>query len=325
MSGEGQTSVEGLGRGRRSPGCGPRVLGCGPVLHGAGIVPAAQATMTVAHTAASESTDPEPPQTHSLMPKLSERHLRHALRQCGRRASAPGADGMSWAQLRATADSRLPALAQQLADGSWTPGHVREVAMPTYTGKRMITYVPTVLDRTVQRALRNVIEPVLEAQVFRDWVSGFRPGRNRITALRQAANYRNRGLGWVADLDVATVSEGADLDEVVNWHAEHIHDGTFLARLRTALSAMPSPIAPGSGLAPMLITLRLSQVDAMLSSLRVVRFADNYTAFARTRDEAQDAFYAISDALLLLRLRPNETKSRIRENTNVEDLFLIGG
>ena len=88
---------------------------------------------------------------------------------------------------------------------------------------------------------------------------------------------------------------------------------------------MPSPIAPGSGLAPMLINLRLSQVDNRVCELRVVRFADNYVAFARTREEAQEAFYAISDALLLLRLRPNETKSRIRRDANVEDLFLIGG
>ena len=56
-----------------------------------------------------------------------------------------------------------------------------------------------------------------------------------------------------------------------------------------------------------------------------MRFADNYVAFGRTRAEAQEAFYAISDALLLLRLRPNGTKSRIREDANVEDLFLIGG
>jgi RNA-directed DNA polymerase len=156
-------------------------------------------------------------------------------------------------------------------------------------------------------------------------VSGFRPRRNRITSLRQAAVYHQVGFRWIADLDVASVSEGTTVEEVIDWHAEHIHDGALLARLRTALAAMPSPIAPGSGLAPMLINLRLAQVDKKVSGLRVVRFADNYVAFARTREEAHEAFYAISDALLLLRLRPNEAKSRIREDANVEDLFLIGG
>ncbi|MFD9963974.1 Retron-type reverse transcriptase [Amycolatopsis sp. NPDC058986] len=259
------------------------------------------------------------------MPLLSEAHLRRALRQCGRRASAPGVDGMTWGQLRCEANTLLPQLAFELAEGTWQPGPVREVEMRTYVGKRIHTFIPPALDRLVHRALRNAIEPVLEKHVFRDWVSGFRPQRNRVTSLRQAAAYEQAGSRWAADLDVALVSEGTTVEEVIDWHAEHIHDGTFLARLRTALAAMPSPLAPGSGLSPMLINLRLSQVDTLVAGLRIVRFADNYVAFARTRDEAQEAFYAISDALLLLRLQANESKSRIREAVNVEDLFLIGG
>jgi hypothetical protein len=259
------------------------------------------------------------------MPLLSERFLRRALRQCGHRVSAPGADGRTWGQLRRDGAELLPQLAQQLAEGTWRPGPVREVEVLTYTGKRMRTVIPTVLDRVVHRALRNAIEPILEARAFADWVSGFRPGRNRITALRQAAGHLAAGLRWVADLDVASVSEGASLDEVVDWHAEHIHDGTFLARVRTVLSGLPSPLAPGSGLAPLLINLRLSQVDKVSSGLRVVRFADNYAAFCETQAAAQEAFYAISDALLRYRLAPNETKSQIRADANVEDLFLIEG
>jgi RNA-directed DNA polymerase len=320
-----QTTAAGPGRGRRSRRDNSRVLGCEPVQRGEGIVPAAQAPSTVAQRAGAAPAPHVGPQSHSLMPLLAEPCLRRALRQCGRHASAPGADGMTWAQLRREASTLLPCLAARLTDGSWRPGLVRDVVMPTYTGKQMHTFIPSVLDRLVHRALRNVIEPVLEARAFRDWVSGFRPRRNRITSLRQAAIHHQAGFRWVADLDVATVSEGATLDEVVDWHAEHIHDGTFLTLLRTALAAMPSPIAPGSGLAPMLINLRLSQADKRLAGLRVVRFADNYAAFARTHEEAQEAFYTISDALLLLRLRPNETKSRIRDDVNVEDLFLIGG
>lgn len=319
-------SPAGPGRGRRSPRHGSRVSGCEPVQRGKGIVPAAQAPSTVAQQATTPpALSVSGPQSHSLMSQLSEPYLRRALRQCGRRASAPGADDMTWGHLRREARVMLPQLAIELANGTWQPGPVRDVQLLTYTGKQMHTFIPTVRDRLVHRALRNALEPVLEASAFRDWVSGFRPRRNRITSLRQAAVYHQADFRWVADLDVASVSEGATVDEVVDWHAEYIHDGTFLARLRTALAAMASPIAPGSGLAPMLINLRLSQVDKMVSGLRVVRFADNYVAFARTREEAQEAFYTISDALLQLRLRPNEAKSRIRDDANVEDLFLIGG
>jgi hypothetical protein len=95
--------------------------------------------------------------------------------------------------------------------------------------------------------------------------------------------------------------------------------------VRTALAAMPYPIAPGSGLAPLLINLRLSRSDALLGGLRVVRFADNYAAFAADETEAHAAFTVIAEALARFGLRPNESKSRVRARANVEDLFLIGG
>jgi RNA-directed DNA polymerase len=232
---------------------------------------------------------------------------------------------MTLADLRRQADVLLPRLADQLADGTWRPGPLRQARFHSYTGKPMAVSIPTTVDRVVHRALRNAMEPIFETYALRDWVSGYRPGRNRITALRLANEYLAGGFRTVADVDVASVSEGATVDEVVDWCAEHIHDGTFLARIRTAVVAMPHPIAPGSGLAPMLINLRLSRPDALVDGLRIVRFADNYAAFAANVTTAQKAFDTIAVALTRFGMRPSESKSRVRERANVEDLFLIGG
>lgn len=314
-----QHSAPALGRGRLSSGLGSRVLGCGPSESYQGIVPAAQAGHSLAHPISA------PKQAHSLMPFLDEKRLRAALRQCGLRASSPGADRMTFAELRRRAGVLLPQLATQLADGTWRPGPLKHARFPSYTGKPIVASIPTVVDRVVHRALRNAMEPILEAEALLDWVSGYRPRRNRITALRHAAVHVEGGFRAVADVDVASVSEGATVDEVIDWCAAHIHDGTFLARVRTALTAMPHPVAPGSGLAPLLINLRLSRVDALLGGLRVVRFADNYAVFATDEGEAQEAFHAVAAALAQFGLRPNESKSRVRAQANVEDLFLIGG
>lgn len=189
----------------------------------------------------------------------------------------------------------------------------------------MLTAIPTVADRVVHRAVRNAVEPVLEARAFAEWVSGFRPGRNRLTALRHAHAYVAEGHRWVCDIDTARVSEGVGVEEAVDWFAEYVHDGAFLRLLRTLLAGLPSPVVPGSGLAPLLINLRLSRVDQRLAGLRLVRFADNYCAFATTRDEAEEAFGRIQNALAAARLAPNLAKSRIRRGANVEDLFLIDG
>ncbi|GAA5110396.1 hypothetical protein GCM10025762_18240 [Haloechinothrix salitolerans] len=303
-----------------------RVLECASISRGDGIVPATQPALTLTHVEPAPPADNRAaPQSHSLMPLLSEKHLRRALRQCGRRSSSPGADRMTWRDLRQQAGVVLPNLAAQLAAGTWRPGPLRELTIPTYTGKSLPTAIPTVVDRLVHRAVRNAVEPALDARAFADWVSGYRPRRNRNTALRQAAGHLAAGHRYVADIDAARVSDGVDVDETVHWFAEYIHDGACLRLLRTLLAGLPSPVIPGSGLAPLLINLRLSQVDKPLSDLRIVRFADNYCAFAETMAGAEKSFWRISDAMAAVRLEPNAAKSRIRRGANAEDLFLIDG
>jgi RNA-directed DNA polymerase len=309
--------ADGPERGRLSPHRGPRVLGCGPLDEkGEGIVPAAQALTTITH---------QGPQSHTLMPFLGERFLARALREGGRRRSAPGADGVTWAAYRREASARIPELARALKEGTWRPGPLRSVPFDTYAGKHLPGVIPTVEDRIVQRAMRYAVEPILEARAFTDWVSGYRPRRNRITALRHAMFHHAAGYRWVADVDVERVSFGLDAAEVTDWLAAYVHDGTFLDRFRTAVGGMPSPLAPGGGLAPMLINLRLVPADWRLADLRVVRFTDNYCAFTADRASAEQAFTRILEALAAIGLAANTSKSRVRQDACVEDLFLIAG
>jgi hypothetical protein len=260
------------------------------------------------------------------MPLLfDERRLRQAARMSMRRRSAPGADGMTWAAYRRGMATHVRKLSVALREGSWRPGPLRTVRLTAYTGKEFAVVVPTVEDRIVHRAMRAVVEPILERRAFPDWVAGYRPGRNRLSAIRLAMRHLDRGLTAVADLDVAAVSAGASAEAVTDWLAEHVQDGTFLSRFRMVLAALPEPLAPGSGLAPLLINLRLSRVDAHLHDLAVVRFADNYCAFTATATDARLAFTRIAEALHAEGLRPQPRKSQVRLQANAEDLFLIAG
>jgi len=308
------------GRGRRSPRRGPRVWGSGPRgVAPDGIVPAVQVAPTVTHRA---------PAAHSLMPYLVDPvHLVVAARSCMRRASAAGADGVSWGAYRQGLRDRLAQLGQRLGMGVWEPGPLREVAITAYTGKIFTAVVPTVEDRLVHRAMRAAVEPILEDRVLADWVSGFRPARNRITALRQADAHVAAGRVWVADVDVAGASEGGTVDELVTWLAEYVTDGSFLALFRRALAGLPTPLVPGSGLWPVLFHLRLARVDAQLAGLAVVRFADNYAAFASDAGAAELTYGRVTQALATVGLHPNPRKSGLRPPhlASPEDLFLIDG
>jgi hypothetical protein len=260
------------------------------------------------------------------MPLLyGEGQLRRAARACMRRGSARGADGVTWADYRQELPARIAALSVSLREGTWRPGPLRTVQITTYAGKTFPAVIPTTEDRIVHRAMRGAIEPILETRAFPGWVSGYRPGRSRITALRAAAAHLSAGRTVVADIDVEQVTAGVSVPEVVGWLAAYVADGTFLDRVTTALSALPEPLIPGTGVSPILLNLRLSRADARLGGLAVVRFADNYCAFAASDARARAAFGMITAALAAERLRPHPGKSRIRAAANAEDLFLIAG
>jgi hypothetical protein len=110
---------------------------------------------------------------------------------------------------------------------------------------------------------------------------------------------------------VAAATSGADLEQSVGWLARWISDGAFLRLVRRALAALSAPLAPGSGLTPMLTNLRLARTHERLSGLVVVRLTDNYTAFCRTRAEAEQSAALITAALATCGLTPNPAKSKV--------------
>jgi hypothetical protein len=266
---------------------------------------------------------PAVPATHSLMPLLTSTvRLKHAARGCMRTASSPGADGLTWQAYRQGLDQRIARLADRLASGSWQPAPVRQVSWQSGS-KQLAVAIPTVEDRIVHRALRACLEPILEAAAYPEWMFGWRPGRTRVHALSYALRYTSRVPWWAVDIDVAAVTAGGQVSQAVGSVARWVQDGAFLATLEQALAGLPSPLAPGSGLCPLLTNLRLFTTDQHVEDLDVVRFTDNYAAFAGTRSQAEASYLRITEALAAAGLRPNPAKSKIWQ-PNLEDLFLAG-
>ena len=260
---------------------------------------------------------------HTLMPQLTDIvRLKRAARQCMARSGAPGTDGVTWRAYREHLDHHLTALAAALGDGSWSPAPVRVLTWDSW-GKRLTVAIPTVGDRIVHRTLRNAVEPILERDAYPPWLFGWRPRAGRPLAVAAAARHLAAGRQWVADLDVAAVTADADLDGIVNGLAVYVHDGTFLGLLRRVLVALPTPLAPGSGLTPMLTNLRLLPIDARLGNHATVRLTDNYTLFCPTRTAAEHAWDDLVSTLAEDGLVPNTAKSKIWR-PNPEDLYAAG-
>src|SRR5688572_9349458 len=98
----------------------------------------------------------------SLIDKLySMRNLRAAFTRVKANQGAAGVDHQTIEMFEANLETNLTRLSQQLADGSYSPQAVRRqwIAKAGSREKRPLG-IPTVRDRVVQTALRNVLEPI---------------------------------------------------------------------------------------------------------------------------------------------------------------------
>ncbi|MBC2879326.1 RNA-directed DNA polymerase [Streptomyces sp. TYQ1024] len=249
-------------------------------------------------------------------------HLKRAARQCMNRTSAPGAGGMTWKEFRHHLPARLAELSRQLREGTWRPKPVRTAVFDAW-GKEYQLSIPTVVDRVVHRAVRNALEPVLDRDAYPPWMFGWRRRAGRPLAVAAAAGHLEAGRAWVVDIDVAAATRGVCLEQAVTSVARFVHDGTLLALLRRILAGLPNPLAPGSGLTPMLTNLRMSPVDRALDDVAVVRLTDNYTVFCTTRTDAETAWQRTVAALADHGMKPAPAKSKIWR-PNPEDLYAAG-
>jgi group II intron reverse transcriptase/maturase len=116
------------------------------------------------------------------------RNLRIALqrvaRNTGRRSAGVDGKTVRSVLLSAGADAFVAELRATLRNGTYVPSPVRRVLIPKtgQPGKFRPLGIPTVTDRVVQAALKNIMEPIFEAD-FAPTSQGFRPGKSAHGAL----------------------------------------------------------------------------------------------------------------------------------------------
>jgi RNA-directed DNA polymerase len=137
---------------------------------------------------------------HLMEAVIDAGNLNRAYKRVKANGGAPGVDGMTVEALRGWIAANRETLIANLLDGGYKPQPVRGVSIPKPGGGERQLGIPTVVDRLVQQAITQVLEPTLDP-TFSGSSFGFRPGRSAHDALHQAGEYVADGHEIVVDLD----------------------------------------------------------------------------------------------------------------------------
>jgi RNA-directed DNA polymerase len=149
---------------------------------------------------------PAPDRTGALAQDLMEEvvsgpNLRRALKRVQANKGSPGVDGMTAQELPGYLRQEWALLKEQLLAGTYRPQPVKRVEIPKPDGGVRQLGIPRVVDRFIQQALLQVLDP-LYAPTFSSHSYGFRQGKSAHQAVAQAKEYVEAGYGWVVDLDL---------------------------------------------------------------------------------------------------------------------------
>ena len=254
----------------------------------------------------------------------SPANLATALLNVVRNKGAPGVDGRSVEEVLGSARSLLPRLHRALLDGTYQPGDIRRVWIPKPGGGERGLGIPNVIDRWVQQAVLQILEPVFEP-TFHSSSHGFRPKRGAHTAIAEAKEYVGDGFGVVVDIDLSKFFDRVHHQRLLSRLGQKVADSRIVKLIGQMLKAkvvLPDGTRvsteegtpQGGPLSPLLSNVVLDEFDKELArrGLRFVRYADDCNIFVRSERAGQRVMGSIRKFLQSrLRLLVNEEKSKV--------------
>jgi RNA-directed DNA polymerase len=274
---------------------------------------------------------------HALIDKVyAEGNLIKAARSVTEKKKAGGVDGQSCQAFEEHLLVETRELSEQIKAQTYRPSAVRRVHIPK-PGKANETRplgIPTVRDRVVQRAVVNVLEPILDHQ-FHERSFGFRHGRGAHDALRIVEQKLQEGYVYVVDADLKGYFDTIPKDRLMTLIKEHVSDTRMLGLIQLFLNQNImeelrewTPIAgvpQGAVLSPVLSNLYLNPLDHAMSAAgyEMVRYADDFVVLCRNQSEAEAALQMITQWVEAAGLTLHPTKTKIVDS-RIESFAFLG-
>jgi Retron-type reverse transcriptase len=253
---------------------------------------------------------------------LDRRNIEKALVQVERNKGAAGIDDMASEDLRGYIASNWQSLRKEILESSYSPRPVKRVEIPKTNGGRRKLGIPTVIDRMLQQAIAQWLQPKYE-DMFSERSYGFRPGRSAHQAVVQAERYLQEQRTWVIEVDLENFFDKVNHDRLMSQLSKQVSDKRTLKLIRSYLTSgimeggVISPRSEGtpqgSPLSPLLSNIVLDELDKELEKRghRFVRYADDISVYVGSRaaaDRVKESIVGFMEKKLRLSINREKTK-----------------
>lgn len=257
-----------------------------------------------------------------LLAVLARENLLRALKQVRANKGAAGVDGLDIDQTAALLRTDWPVIRERLLKGTYRPSPVRRVMIPKPGGGERELGIPTVLDRLIQQAILQVLQPILDP-TFSDHSYGFRPGRRAHDAVLAAQSFVQSGRRVVVDVDLEKFFDRVDHDILIDRLRRKIPDLGIIRLVRAYLNAgivdggisikRTQGTPQGGPLSPLLANLLLDEVDKELERRghAFCRYADDCNVYVRSKRAGERVMALLQRLYGQLHLTVNKAKSAV--------------
>ncbi|MFM8901080.1 MAG: group II intron reverse transcriptase/maturase, partial [Burkholderiales bacterium] len=257
-----------------------------------------------------------------LWQAMAKENMVRAWKRVKANKGSAGVDGRTVQATGQYLKTAWPEIRKRVLDGSYRPNPVRRVCIPKPGGGTRELGIPTVLDRLIQQALLQVLQPLIDPTLS-EHSHGFRPGRSAHGAVLQAQRYVQAGLGIVVDVDLEKFFDHVNHDILMDRLAKRIADKRVLKLIRLYLQAgilgqddggvRHEGTPQGGPLSPLLANVLLDEVDRELERRghRFVRYADDCNVYVRSQRAGERVLQALRKCYAKLALKVNEAKTAV--------------
>lgn len=262
--------------------------------------------------------------TENLLEEIvSKKNLYEAYKRVKKNKGSHGVDGMTVLELLPYLQQNASELIKDLLEGTYVPKPVRRVEISKSSGGVRQLGIPTVVDRTIQQAIKTILERYFEP-TFSEFSYGFRPKRSGHDALNRAKVYIEEGRNIVIDMDLEKFFDHINHDILMSKIEKRIKDKRVLKLIRKYLNSgimlngivvkSEANVSQGGPLSPLLSNIMLNDLDRELEKRghTFVRYADDCNIYVKSKRSGERVLKSITEYLSReLKLKVNKTKSAV--------------